>query len=257
MLIFPESDAPILADLVGGGGGTPLPTPLDDDQKTLLANAMQAAAQGLGILLGNVRGLPVEIGSCATALEPLSLPPSFAMSGQAVQVSLAYQIESVLDGTLRLLFTPELARAMSGISEASAGAEADDFHTEGAEAQGDAAPPVMPTLEISEGGLGFSPMGMSAPAGPTLPPGMDLILDIPLEISVELGRTQMLIKDVLELSSGSIVELESVAGAPIDLLVNGCLIAKGEVVVIEDNFGIRLTEIISPADRLNRLSKRA
>jgi flagellar motor switch protein FliN/FliY len=84
---------------------------------------------------------------------------------------------------------------------------------------------------------------------------MELILDIPLDVTVELGRVRMLIKDVLELASGSIVELDRVAGEPVDLLVNGRLIAKGEVVVIEDNFGIRITEIISPAERVAGLGK--
>ena len=84
---------------------------------------------------------------------------------------------------------------------------------------------------------------------------MELIMDIPLDVTVELGRVRMLIKDVLELSSGSIVELDRVAGEPVDLLVNGRLVAKGEVVVIEDNFGIRITEIVSPADRVSGLGR--
>ena len=88
-----------------------------------------------------------------------------------------------------------------------------------------------------------------------MPRGMELIMDIPLEVTVELGRVRMLIRDVLELASGSIVELDRVAGEPVDLLVNGRLVAKGEVVVIEDNFGIRLTEIVSPADRVAGLGR--
>jgi flagellar motor switch protein FliN/FliY len=75
------------------------------------------------------------------------------------------------------------------------------------------------------------------------------VQDIPLEITVELGRTKLLIKDILELGSGSIIELEKVAGEPVDLLANGLLVARGEVVVIEDNFGVRITEIITNADR--------
>jgi flagellar motor switch protein FliN/FliY len=75
------------------------------------------------------------------------------------------------------------------------------------------------------------------------------VQDIPLEITVELGRTKLLITDILELGSGSIIELEKVAGEPVDLLANGLLVARGEVVVIEDNFGVRITEIITNADR--------
>jgi len=79
---------------------------------------------------------------------------------------------------------------------------------------------------------------------------LDLLKDVPIQISVELGRTRMLIKDLLALSSGSIIELDKLAGEPVDILVNGKLIAKGEVVVIDENFGVRITEIISPEKRL-------
>jgi flagellar motor switch protein FliN/FliY len=80
-------------------------------------------------------------------------------------------------------------------------------------------------------------------------------MDIPLEISVELGRVRMFVKDVLDLGTGSIVELDKAAGEPVDVLVNGRLVAKGEVVVIEDNFGVRITEILTPQERLTRLAE--
>ena len=82
---------------------------------------------------------------------------------------------------------------------------------------------------------------------------IDLILDVPLEISVELGRTQKKIQDILELNSGSIIELDKMAGEPVDILVNGKIIAKGEVVVIDDNFGVRITDIVSPSNRISNL----
>jgi len=82
---------------------------------------------------------------------------------------------------------------------------------------------------------------------------LDMLLDIPLNVTVELGRTNRTIKDILELSAGSIVELDKLAGEPVDILVNQKLIAKGEVVVIDENFGVRLTDIISQSDRLMKL----
>jgi len=82
---------------------------------------------------------------------------------------------------------------------------------------------------------------------------LDLILDVPLQVSVELGRTHKLIKEILELSVGSVIELDKMAGEPIDVLVNGKVIAKGEVVVIDDSFGVRITDIISPAKRISSL----
>ena len=83
--------------------------------------------------------------------------------------------------------------------------------------------------------------------------GLDLILDVPLKVTVELGRTRMQIRDVLDLGKGSVVELDKLAGEPVDMLVNGKLIAKGEVVVIDENFGIRVTDIVSPIERFNNL----
>jgi len=79
------------------------------------------------------------------------------------------------------------------------------------------------------------------------------ILDIPLVITVELGRTKMLIKELLRLSHGSVIELDKVAGEPIEILVNDKLIAKGEVVVINEKFGVRLTDILSPTERIQQL----
>ncbi|MEB3285157.1 MAG: flagellar motor switch phosphatase FliY [Candidatus Sericytochromatia bacterium] len=83
--------------------------------------------------------------------------------------------------------------------------------------------------------------------------GLDLILDVALKVTVELGRTRLPIRDILDLGKGSVVELDKLAGEPVDMLVNGKLIAKGEVVVIDESFGIRLTEIVSPQERFNHL----
>jgi len=82
---------------------------------------------------------------------------------------------------------------------------------------------------------------------------LDFILDIPLEISVELGRTRMLIQDLLKLGQGSVIELSKAAGGTLEILANNRLIAKGDVVVINDKYGIRLTEVISPVERLEQL----
>lgn len=85
------------------------------------------------------------------------------------------------------------------------------------------------------------------------PQNIDLIMDVPLDVSVELGKSRKTIKETLELQQGSIIQLDKMAGEPVDLLVNGKLIAKGEVVVIDENYGIRITTIISPMDRMNKL----
>lgn len=82
---------------------------------------------------------------------------------------------------------------------------------------------------------------------------LDVILDIPVTISMEIGRTQVSIRNLLQLNQGSVVELDRLAGEPMDVLVNGTLVAHGEVVVVNEKFGIRLTDVISPADRIKNL----
>ncbi|WP_363317463.1 flagellar motor switch protein FliN [uncultured Gilliamella sp.] len=84
---------------------------------------------------------------------------------------------------------------------------------------------------------------------------INLILDIPVNLSVELGRTKMAIKDLLNLTQGSVIALDGLAGEPLDILINGYLIAQGEIVVVGDNYGVRITDIITPSERVRRLSR--
>lgn len=99
----------------------------------------------------------------------------------------------------------------------------------------------------------FKPLaGATAGAGTDI----DLIMDVPVQLTVELGRTRLTIKNLLQLGQGSVVELDGLAGEPMDIFVNGYLIAQGEVVVVEDKYGIRLTDIITPSERINRLNNR-
>ena len=98
----------------------------------------------------------------------------------------------------------------------------------------------------------FTPTTGVGPAG-----DINMILDIPVQLTVELGRTRIPIKNILQLAQGSVVELDALAGEPMDVLVNGYLIAQGEVVVVNDKFGIRLTDIVTPSERMRRLSKSA
>ena len=95
----------------------------------------------------------------------------------------------------------------------------------------------------------------TAPAGGAQKNDIDFILDIPVQLTVELGRTKIAIKNLLQLAQGSVVELDGLAGEPMDVLVNGCLIAQGEVVVVNDKFGIRLTDIVTPSERIRKLNK--
>jgi flagellar motor switch protein FliN/FliY len=104
---------------------------------------------------------------------------------------------------------------------------------------------------------GDSPRPFSAGVGSSDAPTRDInmVLDIPVQLSVELGRTKVSIKHILQLGQGSVVELDAMAGEPMDVLVNGYLIAQGEVVVVNDKFGIRLTDVVTPSERLRRINK--
>lgn len=121
---------------------------------------------------------------------------------------------------------------------------ADDWGAAMAE-QSAATPPAQPHVFEQFGGG----------AGATAHNDLDMILDIPVQLTVELGRTKMPIKNLLQLAQGSVVELAGMAGEPLDVLINGFLIAQGEVVVVNDKLGIRLTDIITPSERLRRINK--
>jgi flagellar motor switch protein FliN/FliY len=117
--------------------------------------------------------------------------------------------------------------------------------------------PASPATEVEQvapapfANLGGGSSALSTGAGNDI----SMILDIPVQLTVELGRTRIPIKHILQLAQGSVVELETLAGEPMDVLVNGFLIAQGEVVVVNDKFGIRLTDIVTPSERMRRLSK--
>ncbi len=100
---------------------------------------------------------------------------------------------------------------------------------------------------------------VTAPAKPGASSGgtndIQMVLDIPVQLTVELGRTKVPIKYILQLAQGSIVELDALAGEPMDVLINGYLIAQGEVVVVNEKFGIRLTDIVTPSERMRRVSR--
>ncbi|TCS73963.1 flagellar motor switch protein FliN/FliY [Sulfuritortus calidifontis] len=133
--------------------------------------------------------------------------------------------------------------------QAAAGSGADDWAAAMAEqAAVDAAAPAAQKANV------FQPLTADA-TQPAAANNLDLILDIPVSLNVELGRTKLAIRNLLQLAQGSVVELDGLAGEPMDVLVNGTLIAQGEVVVVNDKFGIRLTDIISPAERLRRLNR--
>ncbi|HUX26030.1 MAG TPA: flagellar motor switch protein FliN [Burkholderiales bacterium] len=134
-------------------------------------------------------------------------------------------------------------QAQAGADDWSAAMSEQNASKEAATAAGDAAP--APVFEQ------FTANGTSAVQRTDL----DMILDIPVQLEVQLGRTKIAIKNLLQLAQGSVVELDGMAGEPMEVLVNGCLIAQGEVVVVNDKFGIRLTDVITPSERIRKLNR--
>jgi flagellar motor switch protein FliN len=133
----------------------------------------------------------------------------------------------------------------------SAQAMADEWEAALAEQEQVANQAVAPAAEVRA-----APAQFLQPIEPTVAQNdIDMILDIPVQLTVELGRTKIPIKNILQLAQGSVVELDGLAGEPMEVLVNGCLIAQGEVVVVNDRFGIRVTDIVTPSERVRKLNR--
>jgi flagellar motor switch protein FliN/FliY len=138
------------------------------------------------------------------------------------------------------------------------GDDQDALAAEWAAALAESAPAAAAPADEVQAPEQVAPASFSAFAPTSLPStanDLNMILDIPVQLTVELGRTRIPIKNILQLAQGSVVELDALAGEPMDVLVNGYLIAQGEVVVVNDKFGIRLTDIVTPSERMRRLSK--
>jgi len=140
--------------------------------------------------------------------------------------------------------------------EASAGDEqftADDWAAAMAEqATAEAAAPTAPVAAPASSAV-FGEINSDVNLSPEAARNLELVMDIPVQLTVELGRTRMPIRNLLQLAQGSVVELNELAGEPLDVFVNGCLVAQGEVVVVNEKFGIRLTDIITPSERLKKI----
>ncbi|RTR04397.1 flagellar motor switch protein FliN [Halomonas nitroreducens] len=132
-----------------------------------------------------------------------------------------------------------------------AAAMAEQAAAEGADGEPAAEEPSKPAQ--AAGDSVFQPLEQGSTK--TVPRDLEMIMDIPVKLTVELGRTKLTIKQLLELAQGSVIELEGLAGEPMDILINGYLIAQGEVVVVEDKYGIRITEIITPSERVQKLNR--
>jgi flagellar motor switch protein FliN/FliY len=157
-------------------------------------------------------------------------------------------IDEIMDLSVAQSITGEVSGSKdvsAGPSAESGGAPSDDLF------QQFTSQPSAPQASVGVQSVQFAPLAQGAQSEVT--GNIGLLMDVSMQLTVELGRTKMLIKDILGMGEGTIVELDKLAGEPVDLLVNGKLIAKGEVVVIDENFGVRVTDIISPMERISNL----
>ena len=161
-------------------------------------------------------------------------PPEGGQGGDAEQDAMAAEWEAAL------------------AQQTTSGGASADAMFDGASA-GTASEVANPAAQMTP--AAFANFGAAASAVAGAGNDINMILDIPVQLTVELGRTRIPIKNILQLAQGSVVELDAMAGEPMDVLVNGFLIAQGEVVVVNDKFGIRLTDIVTPSERMRRLSR--
>ncbi|MBA4291409.1 flagellar motor switch protein FliN [bacterium] len=204
---------------------------VDENTISEIRDAIEAIVQGLCLAAGNIRNEAMVASGLSVRLQIFSVPNNMQSAGQVLRTNLRISGED-LSGSLIWLVDEETASIFTNTESNSA---------------------ARPGFSV-EGG-GSKATGSSGSLNGLEDSGLDLLYDIPLEVSVELGRVRMVVKDVIELGSGSIVEIDKAAGEPVDVMVNGRLVAHGEVVVIEDNFGVRITEILSPAERMAKLNE--
>ncbi|MEC9488810.1 MAG: flagellar motor switch phosphatase FliY [Halanaerobium sp.] len=280
ILILQELDSAIIADLMMGGDGNNPPEELDELHISAVGEAMNQMMGSVATSMSNIFNEKVNISPPQTELLELNTDVAeryeLDMEEKLVEVSFRMTIDDLVDSFLvQLMPIPFARKLVNGLTESQGilDKSEDEERRSAPKASGksdqalDSAPaqarkeaavaaeaPAGPTSgsvqkggDVAVRGVGFPEFEGNDARGLR---SIDLLQDVPLEITVQLGKTRMKIKDILELGDGAIVELDKLAGEPVDLLVNGKLIAIGEVVVIDENFGFRVKEIISPSERV-------
>lgn len=227
-IAFPFSLSAAVADIMMGGDGKTEIDKLNELYLGALGEAWNQVAAALAKSLSTSLQTSFDA-SCSTPtlFEAGSIP-----EGVWIKMDYRMEIEDVGEDNFSQIFSPEVAKIFAKEAKVSKKSE-----------------PAQPSVKVHP--VQFAPL--RAQEKTPAPSNIDFLIDVPMQVTVELGRTQMLLKDILEISVGSIIQLDKLAGEPVDLLVNGKLIAKGGVVVIDENFGIRITEIVSPTERLSKL----
>lgn len=287
VLILKVTDASVIASLfIGGDGKTPKQT-LDELEMSAVAEAMNQmagnAATSMSTLFNRkVDMMPPRIKLVDLSQSPSSLVKDLHDDDYLAAVKFRLLIEGLVDSEIMLILPFEFAVELVDALLGEAQQPLEPVVTPPPAQQPIPAPVSEPPAYRPEASYAYSnPVPAAAPPPPApsynVPPpqpvmvqpaqfaalgnnkapkdvgNIGLILDVPLQLTVELGSTRMKIKEILELGLGSVIELDKLAGDPVDIFVNGKLIAKGEVVVIDENFGIKVTDIVSHLERVNTL----
>ncbi len=275
LLIMKESDVKIIADLMMGGDGTNIDGELSDFHLSAIAEAMNQMIGSSSTSMSSMFNKKIDISPPNAFVinfktdEPFG---DFDGNEQIVQIAFRMVIGDLIDSQIMQLLPIDFAKGLvSNLLHATDGdmSEAVNEPNEPAvtvkmpeppvveKTQVQQAPPIQ-TSKNQESTPVRTPINVQPAQFQAFDEGVlstdkeniSLIMDVPLELTVELGRTRRLIKDILEFVPGSIIELDKLAGEPIDILVNGKMIAKGEVVVIDESFGVRITDIVNPSKRI-------
>ncbi|WP_071459454.1 flagellar motor switch phosphatase FliY [Bacillus massilinigeriensis] len=286
MLVIQQNDAAVIADLMLGGDGSAPRELMDEIQLSAVQEAMNQMMGSAATSMSTVFSKRVDISPPAINLLNLQEgkgTESIPSEEVFVKVSFRLKIGSLIDSSIMQLFPVEFARSLinellnpgnkTGEQKNDGNAEVKELDFLREEGMGGIEQPSrQPERDFQNEHQETQHLGMSFSnsAEPQIQPAvfssfdsvqpvqhesqnLDMLLDIPLEVTVELGRTKRSVRDILELSGGSIIELDKLAGEQVDILVNNRLVAKGEVVVIDENFGVRVSDIISKKDRLRKL----
>ncbi len=277
LLVIKQSDAAIIADLMLGGDGTSPNQDLGEIHLSAVQEAMNQMMGSAATSMSTVFGTKVDISPPSIDLMDVQNDKgkdNIPEDDLLISVSFTLKVGELIDSNIRQLFPLNFGKDLVS-TLMNGGAEQETAVTEMAPPQAapiqtqQASQPLQqqptndtyaqvpqqhrtpqPQVNVQQAQFAnFESPSLSTAESNNL----NLLLDIPLQVTVELGRTKRSVKEILEMSSGSIIELDKLAGEPVDILVNNRYIAKGEVVVIDENFGVRITDILSQAERLNNL----
>lgn len=273
VFIIHTYDAGVIVDLMMGGDGSNPPMELNDLHLSAISEAMNQMMGSSCTSLSQMLNKKIDISP--PSLDLIELNEHEGILGgrnkDIVQISFRVQIQGLIDSEMMQLLPVEFAKEMVTELNKLNKVDTEQPKTKPPEkpankkSEKQPNPPQqepypkmeVPTDSHNESQVAVSAVQFNAFKEENLPvqsmPNLNLIMDVGLQLTVELGKTSKKIKDILELSVGSIIELDKLAGEPVDVLVNGKLLAKGEVVVIDENFGVRITEIISPEERVKNL----